>query len=151
MWATSPHRHGAERARSLYQAYDDAVDTVERIVREQQIACDFRRYGKIKLAAKPAHYEKLARSFDLLHGHVDPETELIPAARIRDEVGRTHSMADCCIARARRCIWAASGRASPTPPSATGRGLPGRAGHGIAAPGLRGRASRHDATRDSDR
>ena len=80
-------RHGAERARSLYQAYDAAVDTVERIVREQQITCDFRRCGKIKLAAKPAHYEKLARSFDLLHGHVDAETELIPPARIRDEVG----------------------------------------------------------------
>jgi glycine/D-amino acid oxidase-like deaminating enzyme len=80
-------RYGAERARLLYQVYDAAVDTVERIAREQQIACDFRRCGKIKLAAKPAHYEKLARSFDLLHDRIDPETELIPAARIRNEVG----------------------------------------------------------------
>jgi glycine/D-amino acid oxidase-like deaminating enzyme len=46
------------------------VDTVERIQREQQIASDFRRGGKIKLAAKPAHYEKMAAGFDLLHREV---------------------------------------------------------------------------------
>ena len=79
-------KYGLEAARSLYLAYDDAVDTVERIITEQQIQCDFRRCGKIKLAAKPEHYEKLARSFDLLNREVDAETELVPASRIRDEV-----------------------------------------------------------------
>jgi glycine/D-amino acid oxidase-like deaminating enzyme len=78
---------GLPAARALYHAYDAAVDTVERIVREQQIACDFRRCGKIKLAAKPAHYEKLARGFELLHREADPETALVPASRLRDEVG----------------------------------------------------------------
>ena len=80
-------RLGLDAARGLYHAYDDAVDTVERIVREQQIQCDFRRSGKIKLAAKPEHYEKIARSFDLLNGEVDAETELVPKSRIREEVG----------------------------------------------------------------
>lgn len=80
-------RLGLAHARAVYHAYDAAVDTVERIVREQQIACDFRRSGKIKLAAKPAHYENVARSFELLHREADAETELIPRARIRDEVG----------------------------------------------------------------
>lgn len=77
---------GLDQARALYHAYDDAVDTVERIQREQQIACDFARVGKIKLAAKPAHYEKMARGFELLHREVDQETELVPPERIRDEV-----------------------------------------------------------------
>ena len=80
-------RHGLDAARALYHAYDAAVDTVERLVREQQIQCDFHRAGKIKLAAKPEHYDKIARSFDLLHREVDPDTELVPATRIRDEVG----------------------------------------------------------------
>lgn len=80
-------RFGLERARGLYHAYDAAVDTVERIVREEQIACGFRRSGKIKLAAKPGHYEKMARGFDLLHGQIDGDTELVPAARVREEVG----------------------------------------------------------------
>lgn len=80
-------RLGLDRARALYHAYDAAVDTVERIVCEQQITCDFRRGGKIKLAVKPEHYEKLARSFELLHREADAETELVPRARVRDEVG----------------------------------------------------------------
>jgi glycine/D-amino acid oxidase-like deaminating enzyme len=78
---------GADQARALYRAFDAAVDTVERIVREEQIQCDFRRGGKIKLAAKPAHFDKIARGFELLHRDCDPETELVPKARIRDEIG----------------------------------------------------------------
>lgn len=80
-------RFGSADARALYRAFDDAVDTVERIVREEQIQCDFRRGGKIKLAAKPAHYDKIAKSFEILHRECDPDTELVPRARIRDEVG----------------------------------------------------------------
>ena len=78
---------GAEHARALYHAFDAAVDTVERVVREEQIQCDFRRAGKIKLAAKPAHYEKIARNFEVLHRDCDPETELLPRSRIREEIG----------------------------------------------------------------
>ncbi len=78
---------GLDRARALYHAFDAAVDTVERIATEQQIACDFRRGGKIKLAAKPAHYESIARGFDLLHREADGDTELLPRARVREEIG----------------------------------------------------------------
>lgn len=80
-------KYGTERARALYRAYDDAVDTVERIVREQQIDCDFRRGGKIKLAAKPTHYEAMARGFDFLNREIDDETDLVPRERVRDHVG----------------------------------------------------------------
>ena len=51
---------GLDKAREVYHAFDAGVDLVERIAREEQIACDFRRCGKIKLAAKPAHYDKIA-------------------------------------------------------------------------------------------
>ncbi|HEU0201242.1 MAG TPA: FAD-binding oxidoreductase [Burkholderiaceae bacterium] len=78
---------GNERARAYYRAYDDAVDAVERLVTEERIDCNFVRAGKIKLAAKPAHYESLARSFERLHREADPDTELVPAARLADEVG----------------------------------------------------------------
>ena len=78
---------GREHALSLYRAFDDAVDTVERIVREEQITCDFRRSGKIKLAAKPAHYDSIARGFERLNRECDPETELLPRERVREEIG----------------------------------------------------------------
>jgi glycine/D-amino acid oxidase-like deaminating enzyme len=80
-------RLGLDHARSLYHAYDAAVDTVERIVEQEQIRCDFRRCGKIKLAAKPAHYEAIARGFDLLHREADAATALVPRESIRNEVG----------------------------------------------------------------
>ena len=80
-------RLGVDQARALYHAYDAAVDTVERVVQEEQITCSFRRGGKIKLAAKPAHYDKIARGFDLLHREADPETDLVPPEKIRTEVG----------------------------------------------------------------
>ena len=60
---------------------------MERIVSEQQITCDFRRGGKIKLAAKPAHYDSIARGFELLRREADTETDLVPRERIREEIG----------------------------------------------------------------
>jgi glycine/D-amino acid oxidase-like deaminating enzyme len=78
---------GTENALALYRAFDAAVDTVERIVTEEQIACDFRRGGKIKLAAKPAHYDSIARGFERLNRECDPDTELVPRERIREEIG----------------------------------------------------------------
>jgi glycine/D-amino acid oxidase-like deaminating enzyme len=86
-FATVAARLGLDTARALYRAYDDAVDSVERIVMEEQIACDFRRSGKIKLAAKPAHYESIARSQELLAREVDPDTALVPAKEMHSEIG----------------------------------------------------------------
>ena len=80
-------RHGLERARAFYRAFDAGVDLVERLVREEGIACGFRRTGKIKLAAKPAHFEALARTYDVMVREVDPDMALVPGDRIRDEVG----------------------------------------------------------------
>jgi glycine/D-amino acid oxidase-like deaminating enzyme len=78
---------GLDRARRIYHAFDAAVDTVERIAREEGIACDFRRSGKIKLAAKPAHYDSIARAFELLQREADPEARLVPREGLRQEIG----------------------------------------------------------------
>jgi glycine/D-amino acid oxidase-like deaminating enzyme len=80
-------RLGLPLARSLYRAFDAAVDSVERIVREEKIDCDFKRSGKIKLAAKPEHYDNLARGYELLSREVDPDTDLVPPSAIKSEIG----------------------------------------------------------------
>jgi len=79
-------RVGREQAAAWYRAYDDAVDTVERIVAEERIDCNFERRGKLKVAARPAHYEALARSLEQLRREVDSEIELVSPERIQDEV-----------------------------------------------------------------
>ena len=78
---------GVDRARAWYHAYDAAVDTVERIVREEGIACDFARRGKLKLATRPAHLDALARSAErLVADGVDTDVQILHAPRVRAEV-----------------------------------------------------------------
>ncbi len=77
---------GLERTRAYHQAYVAAVDSVERVVREQAIDCDFARVGRLKLAAKPAHAAALARTCDWLAANVDPDYRYLDGRAIRDEV-----------------------------------------------------------------
>jgi glycine/D-amino acid oxidase-like deaminating enzyme len=78
---------GTERAKAWYRAYDDAVDSVERIVRDEAIACDFLRHGKLKLATRPQHLSALQRSAErLIADRVDTDVEVFDAERVRTEV-----------------------------------------------------------------
>lgn len=78
---------GRERANMLYRAFDAGVSKVESLIAEEGIDCDFKRVGKLKLAAKPRHYDKLARSQALLEKECDPDTYMVTRADLRDEVG----------------------------------------------------------------
>ncbi|MCB8840358.1 FAD-binding oxidoreductase [Aurantimonas sp. VKM B-3413] len=78
---------GEARAKALYRAFDDAVDTIERIVAEEGIDCSFRRAGKLKLASKPAHFDSIAKNFEAVHREVDPDTALLSKADLRAEIG----------------------------------------------------------------
>ncbi len=78
---------GVERAVALYRAFDDSIDTIERIVAEENIDCDFRRAGKLKLASKPKHFDTIARNFEVVHREVDPDTALLTRDDLKSEVG----------------------------------------------------------------
>lgn len=80
-------RYGRDVANELYWAFDKAVDTVEQLVHAHNIDCSFARVGKLKLAAKPEHFEKLARAQELLAREADPDTRLLSRADLQDEVG----------------------------------------------------------------
>jgi glycine/D-amino acid oxidase-like deaminating enzyme len=86
-YAAVSARLGTEVANRLYRAFDAGVDTVERLVTEESIDCSFARVGKIKLAAKPEHVDKLKRSQELLAANVDPDTHMVSRADLADEVG----------------------------------------------------------------
>ncbi|ENN88452.1 FAD dependent oxidoreductase [Rhizobium freirei PRF 81] len=78
---------GKERAIALYHALDDSIDTLEAIIANEGIDCNFRRAGKLKLASKPRHFEGLARNFEAVHAEVDPDTALLSAEDLRHEIG----------------------------------------------------------------
>jgi glycine/D-amino acid oxidase-like deaminating enzyme len=79
-------RFGEATARAMYRDFDAAVDSVERVVREESIDCDFARSGKLKLAAKPGHFDLLARTYETLKD-VDGAMELLDGKRLREEIG----------------------------------------------------------------
>lgn len=85
-YLTAVERYGAERATTYFMAYCRAIDTVERLIEDEDIDCDFKRTGKLNLASKPAHYETLARTHEAL-AKIDYETLLVPAGGIRSEIG----------------------------------------------------------------
>jgi glycine/D-amino acid oxidase-like deaminating enzyme len=86
-YAEAAARHGRERAAAWYRAYDEAVDTVARLVQQEGIACDFSRTGKLKLATRPGQLDALRRSVERLHADgVDTDTEILDAANVRAEV-----------------------------------------------------------------
>jgi glycine/D-amino acid oxidase-like deaminating enzyme len=109
-------QYGVERARAWYRAYDAAVDTVARLVHDERIDCDFERNGKLKLATRPGHYDALARSCERMAREVDPDVELLDAARVRHEVDSGRF-----VGGLRRCTWVALRSAWPPPRSAAVR------------------------------
>ncbi|MER7786784.1 FAD-binding oxidoreductase [Streptomyces sp. NPDC097640] len=94
---TAVERYGLPTAKAAYLAYNEAIDTVEKLVVEEDIDCDFTRTGKLNLAAKPAHYERLARTHEALADLIGYPTQLVPRKDIRSEIGSDHyhgAMAD---------------------------------------------------------
>jgi glycine/D-amino acid oxidase-like deaminating enzyme len=79
--------YGAATASAMYKAFDDGIDTIERIIAEEGIDCNFRRAGKLKLASKPLHYEGLARNLEAINRTVDPDTAMLTRAELAGEIG----------------------------------------------------------------
>ncbi len=77
---------GVDKARACYRAYAGAVDTVERLIREEQIDCDYLASGKLKLASKPHHLAHLEKTAEVIRREVDSNIEIIGRDRIRDEI-----------------------------------------------------------------
>lgn len=80
-------KYGFEKAATLYGAYSDAVDLIEKLVTDEGIDCDFARRGKLNLATKPAHYEGFAKTAELLNTRLDGDSQLVPEAELRREIG----------------------------------------------------------------
>lgn len=79
-------KHGRETAFRFHHAYSAAVDTVESLVSDESIDCGFRRCGKLKLAAKPSHFQSLVATQELMNREFGADTHLFDKASVRSEV-----------------------------------------------------------------
>jgi glycine/D-amino acid oxidase-like deaminating enzyme len=80
-------RYGFSTARDLYNSYYDAIDSIEKLVAEESIDCDFARTGKLDLAAKPAHFQDMKRTHDVLTERMGVDTTLVPRGQLDAEIG----------------------------------------------------------------
>ena len=80
-------RYGPDEAAELFRTYNKAIDYVEELVENEDIACSWRRSGKISLASKPSHYEGFAKTKEALETVAGQKTELVPKERLREEIG----------------------------------------------------------------
>ena len=79
-------RFGLHTARELFCTSIEAINYVEQVIRDQGIACDFRRCGHIELAYKPSHFAAFAREAEMLQDHFQHPVRLIDKAHLRAEI-----------------------------------------------------------------
>lgn len=80
-------RYGMAAARRMFAASLASIDWVEQVVREEAIACDFRRSGHVLVASKPAHFRMFEREATLLAREFGHATRLLPPSELRAEIG----------------------------------------------------------------
>lgn len=78
---------GREKAGEMFQAAVRAADTVERIVHEEGIDCDFLRSGNIEAASKAGHFESLQRERDTLSEVAGYKVDILLKDQIATELG----------------------------------------------------------------
>lgn len=80
-------RYGLETAQKLYQCSIDSIDAVEKIIRDENIACGFTRTGHLVLATKPKHYDSLARDVEFMAKNFNHRSNIVPKNELSSEIG----------------------------------------------------------------
>jgi gamma-glutamylputrescine oxidase len=75
--ATIIKKYGRDLAKTLFQYSLDSVNTVEQIVKEENIDCGFERYGHLLTANKPKHYEALKDEVDFMAKEFNHKVRLV--------------------------------------------------------------------------
>lgn len=79
--------YGRELTRRLYAASLETIEVVERVVKEENIACDFARTGHLEVACKPAHFADYSRQVEVIAREFNHQLRIIPRGQLRGEIG----------------------------------------------------------------
>jgi len=80
-------KYSLEHAREMFQASVRAADTVARIVKEEEIDCDYTRNGNIEAASKSAHFDRLKREQETLARVADYQVRIVSPEETASELG----------------------------------------------------------------
>jgi glycine/D-amino acid oxidase-like deaminating enzyme len=85
--ATLIARYGKEVTARMYAASLESIDCVEKLVHEENIACDFSRCGHLEVACKPKHFDDFRRSSEATAREFGHHQHLVPKEQLRSEIG----------------------------------------------------------------
>jgi glycine/D-amino acid oxidase-like deaminating enzyme len=85
--ATLVARYGDARARRLFEISLDAIDRLEQLIADENIACEYARVGHVQAAAKPSHFAAFRDEQALLARVFGHRVEILSAAEQRAELG----------------------------------------------------------------
>src|ERR1700694_5679599 len=80
-------RYGKEATARMYAASLESIDFVEKLVREENIACDFARCGHLEVACKSKHFDDFRRSAEATARDFGHQQRLIPKDQLQSEIG----------------------------------------------------------------
>jgi len=79
--------YGRELTRRMYAASLQTIDVVERVIKEEDIACDFTRTGHLEVACKPAHFDDYSRQVEVIAREFNHQIRVVPRDQLRSEIG----------------------------------------------------------------
>ncbi|HSZ62400.1 MAG TPA: FAD-binding oxidoreductase [Terriglobales bacterium] len=80
-------KYGRDLTRRMYAASLETIDVVERIVKEENIACDFVRTGHLEVACKQAHFDDYARQAEVIAREFNHQLRIVPRNQLQSEIG----------------------------------------------------------------
>lgn len=83
-------KYGRDLARQLFQVSLDSVDTVERVINEENIECGFARSGHLYVAAKARHYDGFQDEAEFMAREFNHPVRVVTAGELSDEIGSSH-------------------------------------------------------------
>lgn len=85
-FADLTRKHGLDYATALYRELEASVNAVRQTIRDENIDCGLQMIGRFMPASSDAHYEAMARDFELQRRHLGFEFEMLQASRVREEL-----------------------------------------------------------------
>ncbi len=80
-------RYGRDLAKCLFQYSLDSIDTVEQIIKEENIDCGFARTGHLLAANKSKHFDALKEEVEFMEKEFNHKVRLVSRKDQREEIG----------------------------------------------------------------
>ncbi|MBK8825090.1 MAG: FAD-binding oxidoreductase [Anaerolineales bacterium] len=80
-------KYGRDIAKELFQCSIDSVNTVEEIIKEENINCGFSRTGHLLAANKPKHFDALKDEVEFMAKEFNHKVHLVAPGELKSEIG----------------------------------------------------------------